>query len=205
MTVRRLDPRHLDTGRCEQVGAVGPRERRRLGELAGLHGRDGDLGRRRIAHREPAALHRLEGILIGVGVIDGDDVGPGSRRQPAHVDREHVFHRVVGLQRVDPLHDGFDTEFNWQREYLVRRTDEQRRRYHPTRDTWGPLRVPMDKYFVLGDNRDNSADSRYWGFVDVSAVKGRPLVVYFSYDRGTRDALPWLTDIRWSRLGSLIR
>ncbi|PYO89829.1 MAG: hypothetical protein DMD66_04410 [Gemmatimonadetes bacterium] len=58
--------------------------------------------------------------------------------------------------------------------------------------------------FVLGDNRDNSADSRYWGFVDASAVKGRPLVVYFSYDRATRDALPWLTDIRWSRLGSLI-
>jgi len=109
------------------------------------------------------------------------------------------------VQRVDPLHDGFDAEFNWQREYLVRRTDEQRRRYHPTRDTWGPLRVPMEKYFVLGDNRDNSADSRYWGFVDASAVKGRPLVVYFSYNRATRDALPWLTDIRWSRLGSLIR
>jgi signal peptidase I len=108
------------------------------------------------------------------------------------------------VQRTNPLHDAFDPEFNWQRAYLVRRTDEQRRRYHPTRDTWGPLRVPDDKYFVLGDNRDNSADSRYWGFVDVSAVKGRPLVVYFSYNRETRDALPWLTDIRWSRLGSLI-
>ncbi|PYP18422.1 MAG: signal peptidase I [Gemmatimonadetes bacterium] len=108
------------------------------------------------------------------------------------------------VQRSDPLHDGFDPEFNWQREYVVQRTDEQRRRYHPTRDTWGPLRVPTSKYFVLGDNRDNSADSRYWGFVDASAVKGRPLVVYFSYERGTHDALPWLTDIRWSRLGSLI-
>src|SRR5256884_1261620 len=59
--------------------------------------------------------------------------------------------------------------------------------------------------FVLGDNRDNSADSRYWGFVDAAAVKGRPLVVYFSYDREAHDALPWLTDIRWHRLGSIIR
>src|SRR5438309_1658400 len=56
-----------------------------------------------------------------------------------------------------------------------------------------------------GDNRDNSLDSRYWGFVDATAVKGRPLVVYFSYDREARDAFPWLKDIRWSRLGALIR
>src|SRR2546427_158968 len=82
---------------------------------------------------------------------------------------------------------------------------EGRRQYRPTRDTWGPLVVPRDKYFVLGDNRDNSLDSRYWGFVDATAVKGRPLVVYFSYDREARDAFPWLKDIRWSRLGALIR
>jgi len=40
--------------------------------------------------------------------------------------------------------------------------------------------------------------------VDAHAVKGRPLVVYFSYDREAHDALPWLTDIRWRRLGSVI-
>jgi signal peptidase I len=109
------------------------------------------------------------------------------------------------VRRTDPTHDGFDPQFNWQRDYLADRSLETRRRYRPTRDTWGPLVVPADRLFVLGDNRDNSHDSRYWGFVDRPAVKGRPLVVYFSYDRETGDPLPWLTDIRWRRLGSLIR
>ena len=108
------------------------------------------------------------------------------------------------VQRVDSLNDVSSADFAWQRPFVRAASDEDRRRYHPTRDTWGPLVVPAGKYLVLGDNRDDSSDSRYWGFVDASAVKGRTLLVYFSYDRETRDALPWLMDIRWSRLGSLI-
>jgi signal peptidase I len=106
--------------------------------------------------------------------------------------------------RTRPYSDDVRPEFDWQRPYYLTASEEARLLYHPSRDTWGPLVVPRGKYFVLGDNRNDSSDSRYWGFVDASAVKGRTLLVYFSYDRENHDALPWLMDIRWSRLGSLI-
>jgi len=106
------------------------------------------------------------------------------------------------VQRVDPR-DVYDPEFNWQRDYLLGTPGVVATITPPGH--LGSRSRPAAKYFVLGDNRDNSADSRYWASWTAAAVKGRPLVVYFSYDREARDALPWLTDIRWHRLGSIIR
>ncbi len=65
------------------------------------------------------------------------------------------------------------------------------------RRKYGPVTVPPDQYFMMGDNRDNSQDSRYWGFMPRSYVKGKALFVYFSFG----DAAGGLfSNIRWGRM-----
>jgi signal peptidase I len=77
--------------------------------------------------------------------------------------------------------------------------------YAPTRDNWGPFVVPADHFFLMGDNRDDSLDSRFWGFLDENRVKGKAEVVYFSYKRDGVTPLAWLREIRWNRIGNRIR
>jgi signal peptidase I len=70
------------------------------------------------------------------------------------------------------------------------------------RDTYGPIMVPPHSLFVMGDNRDNSEDSRYWGFVPLNDVLGKAFVMYWSWDWR---ASSLLSKVRWQRIGSLIR
>ncbi len=68
------------------------------------------------------------------------------------------------------------------------------------RDNYGPLTVPPDSYFVMGDNRDQSLDSRFWGFVKMDKIKGRAFLVYWSWNgQGS-----WTNWVRWERIGRLI-
>jgi signal peptidase I len=75
--------------------------------------------------------------------------------------------------------------------------------YRPDVGEWGPLVVPRDSLFFLGDNRDSSYDSRYYGFVPRANVLGHPFLVYFSFDGDSWRPLPAVTAVRWERLFSL--
>jgi signal peptidase I len=91
---------------------------------------------------------------------------------------------------------------------------------HSPEESWGPTVVPEGKLFVMGDNRDNSSDSRDWGFVPVSNVIGEPLFVYWSYDAPTSRWLDenmghrisfyasiagnFFSHTRWNRTGMLL-
>jgi signal peptidase I len=114
--------------------------------------------------------------------------------------RNGVAQREGYTEHVDSLADTSSPEMRaWQLDYLA--PGVNRDTYRPTRDNWGPLMVPLGEYFVMGDNRDNSYDSRYWGFVDRKVIRGRPLFIYYSFDHDSWRALPFITAIRWDRIG----
>jgi signal peptidase I len=143
---------------------------------------------------------------------------------PAHEERMKLVKRLVGMpgdtleMREKRLYlngvlqeepyakwndlngDDRDPRMIWQRDHLVGSVDPAI--YQPTRDNWGPLAIPEGYYFMLGDNRDFSLDSRYWGLIERWRIEGRAMFFYFSYNRDSTEPFPFIREIRWERIGN---
>jgi signal peptidase I len=109
--------------------------------------------------------------------------------------------------QVDPVvANSVDPLFDWQKKVALKSSRFGPAPAQPTHDDWGPLVVPPQRLFMMGDSRYNSKDSRYWGFVPRDNVRGKPLFVYYSYNADDSDRpLPFITDIRWRRIGHWIK
>ena len=96
---------------------------------------------------------------------------------------------------------------NWQHTIELKQSRFGPAPAQPTHDNWGPLVIPPGRYFMMGDNRYESKDSRYWGVVPRENIRGRPAFVYYSYRSGDESdrPLPFITDIRWGRIGTWIK
>lgn len=117
----------------------------------------------------------------------------GARQKPPHPSSNEG-----GVDSIDQL-------FDWQKIVALKSSRFGPAPAQPTHDNWGPLVVPPRSYFMMGDSRYNSKDSRYWSFVPRQNIRGKPMFVYYSYNADDSDRpLPFLTDIRWSRIGHWI-
>lgn len=126
-------------------------------------------------------------------------------------DTLHMADRVLyrnGRPRTEPYARHTDVAdeahpwMSWQRAYLVDTVDASS--YQPTRDNWGPIVIPEGHYFMLGDNRETSLDSRYWGLLERWRLEGRAVFTYFSYNKESFRAFPWIREVRWDRIGRAI-
>src|SRR5579872_1232065 len=139
------------------------------------------------------AASRLERTLLPLGTVKRRDVIVF--KYPEEPDRDFIK-RVIGLP-------GETIELRQKKVYvngmpldepyvhfllpLGGLSDDREVTSFDVRERYGPVTVPDDQYFVMGDNRDNSQDSRYWGFLPRSYIKGKALLIYWSYESDRED------------------
>ena len=85
-----------------------------------------------------------------------------------------------------------------QESYAVHLDPSMQENPHSPRDNFSPVKVPAGQLFMMGDNRDYSMDSRFWGFLDIKKIKGKAFIIYWSWDRDRFRP-------RWGRIGMVIR
>jgi signal peptidase I len=139
------------------------------------------------------AMWPIERALLPIGTIRRRDVLVF--KYPEEPDRDFIK-RVIGLpgetlevreKKVYINGAPLDEPYT---HYLTPAADESQ--YHEVtsfdvRERYGPVTVPPNQYFMMGDNRDNSQDSRYWGFLPRENIKGRALLIYWSYEADRQD------------------
>lgn len=120
-------------------------------------------------------------------------------RNGQHIDEPYAVH-AQPTQLAEP--EMREKMRAWQVAHLAGRPADG---YHPDLQNWGPIVVPADSFFMMGDNRDSSYDGRYWGFLPRTNVRGTPMFIYYSYNANSWRSLPFFTDIRWRRIFSVPR
>jgi signal peptidase I len=139
----------------------------------------------------------LEKALLPMGVIKRGDIIVF--KHPDEPDRD-LIKRVIGLpgetlelrqKKVYINGQALDEPYV---HFLLPLSDGTEAASYDVRERFGPVTVPADSYFMMGDNRDNSQDSRYWGFMPRDNVKGKALIIYWSYDEASS------TMTRWDRM-----
>ena len=168
-------------------------------------------------------------VIVFVSPYQADEAGRGDDPTPTLVKRMvgmpgDTLYMRAGLLHVNGVaqrqgfgivsspspHSSQPTDisplFDWQHRIELKRSRFGAAPPQPLLDNWGPLVVPPGNYFMMGDSRYESKDSRYWGPVPRENIRGRPSFVYYSYRSGdeTDRPLSFITDIRWGRIGTRI-
>ena len=188
--VLRVDRHRGDPGAVHpHVRRAGVQDPDRIDGEQPAHRRSPAREQVRVRARPPSPIERK---LLPIDPIKRGDVVvfkyPGGARARLHQARDRAAGRNAGAaaRRRSTSTASRSTSRTCTSCVAADAAKARRWRRYDVRERYGPVTVPADQYFVMGDNRDNSQDSRYWGFLPRDYVKGKALMVYWSYEAGPR-------------------